>query len=84
MADFSRELWFASERSDEKQNIRMHQLRCERSDAIYERSDTNREQWFRIRIPKSEVSGDGPLRTYSFLSKYINRSNCSVFGLKSR
>ena len=34
---------------------------CERSDAIYERSDTNREQWFRIRIPKSEVSGDGPL-----------------------
>ena len=28
---------------------------CERSDAIYERSDTNREQWFRIRIPKSEL-----------------------------
>ena len=27
MADFSRELWFASERSDEKQNIRMHQIR---------------------------------------------------------
>ena len=34
---------------------------CERSDAIYERSDTKREQWFRIRIPKSELSGDGPL-----------------------
>ena len=38
---------------------------CERSDAIYERSDTNREQWFRIRIPKSELSGDGPLRPVS-------------------
>ena len=36
------------------------ELWFERSDAIYERSDTNREQWFRIRIPKSELSGDGP------------------------
>ena len=37
---------------------------CERSDAIYERSDTNREQWFRIRIPKSDLSGDGPLESH--------------------
>ena len=60
MADFSREHWFASERSDEKQNTECIKFGCERSDAIYERSDTNREQWFRIRIPKSELSGDGP------------------------
>ena len=36
---------------------------CERSDSICEHSDTNREQRFRIRIPKSELRGDGPLVT---------------------
>ena len=61
MADFSRELWFASERSDEKQNIRMHQIRmrtfgCDLRTFGY-------EQRTMVSHPNSEteLSGDGPL-----------------------
>ena len=42
-------------------NVRMKNKTSECIKFGCERSDTNREQWFRIRIPKSELSGDGPL-----------------------
>ena len=56
MADFSRSFGSLPNVRMKNKTSECIKFGCERSDAIYEHSDTNREQWFRIRIPKSELS----------------------------
>ena len=77
MADFSRELWFASERSDEKQNIRMHQIRmrtfgCDLRTFGY-------EQRTMVSHPNSEIRSKWRWALKSFAAVNSNKETISEF-----